>query len=153
MSALSSSQDYDLTYVLDHYDWSSLGAARVVDVGGSEGHVSIALAKRFPNLTLVVQDMEQVVSHAAGNLPADLQDRVSFMAHDMFQPQPVQADVYYMRWILHNWSDKYCKVILEALIPALKKGSRILIQDFYMPKPGELAIWKEQDARYVASPR
>ncbi|KAK8102241.1 hypothetical protein PG984_015387 [Apiospora sp. TS-2023a] len=147
MGALSASEEYDLTYVLDHYDWASLGAAHVVDIGGSEGHVSIALAKRFPNLTLVVQDMEQVVSHAAGNLPADLQGRVSFMAHDMFQPQTVEADVYYMRWILHNWSDKCCKAILEALVPALKKGSRVLIQDFYMPKPGEVALWKEKDAR------
>ncbi|KAK8024452.1 O-methyltransferase-domain-containing protein [Apiospora rasikravindrae] len=147
MNALSSSEDYDLTYVLDHYDWVSLGKARVVDLGGAEGHISIALAKRFPDLTFVVQDMEQVVANAGTNLPADLNDRVSFMAHDLFKPQPVEADVYYMRWILHNWSDKYCKLILEALVPALKDGCRILIQDFCMPKPGEVALWKEQDAR------
>lgn len=152
MGALSASEEYDLTYVLDHYDWASLGAARVVDIGGSEGHVSIALAKRFPNLTMVVQDMHQVVAHAAGNLPAGLHGRVSFMAHDMFQPQTVEADVYYMRWILHNWSDKYCKAILEALIPSLKKGSRILVQDFYIPRPGEMALWKEKDARYIPNP-
>ncbi|KAK7917835.1 hypothetical protein PG985_011443 [Apiospora marii] len=126
MGALSASEEYDLTYVLDHYDWASLGAARVVDIGGSEGHV---------------------VAHAAGKLPPDLQGKVSFMAHNMFQPQTVVADVYYMRWILHNWSDKHCKVIIESLIPVLKKGSRILIQDFYMPKPGEVALWKEKDAR------
>ncbi|KAK8067560.1 hypothetical protein PG996_006672, partial [Apiospora saccharicola] len=146
MGALSASEEYDLTFVLDHYDWASLGAARV-DIGGSEGHVSVALAKRFPNLELVVQDMAQVLGQGAANLPADLKDRVSFMAHDMFRPQTVEADVYYMRWILHNWSDKNCKCILEALIPVLKKGSRILIQDFYMPKPGQVALWKEKDAR------
>ncbi|KAK8071291.1 S-adenosyl-L-methionine-dependent methyltransferase [Apiospora hydei] len=147
MNTLSKSEDYDLNYVLDFYDWTSLGAARVVDIGGSAGHVSIALARRFPDLTFVVQDMERVVSNAGANLPDDLKSRVSFMAHDLFQPQTVEADVYYMRWIFHNWSDKYCKLILEALVPALKKGSRILIQDFCMPKPGEVALWKEQAAR------
>lgn len=139
-----------MTYVLDHYDWASSGTARVVDIGGSQGHVSVALAKRFTNLTLVVQDIAQVVANAGANLPADLQTRVSFMAHDMFQPQTVVADVYYLRWILHNWSDKFCKLILEALIPVLKDGSRILIQDLCMPKPGEVALWREQDMRYVA---
>ncbi|KAK8048183.1 sterigmatocystin 8-O-methyltransferase [Apiospora phragmitis] len=137
MNALSSSENYDLTYVLDHYDWASLGAARVVDLGGAVGHVSIALAKQFPDLTFVVQDMEQVVANAGANLPADLKART------------VKADVYYLRWILHNWSDKYCKLILEALVPALKDGCRILIQDFCMPKPGEVPLWKEQDARAI----
>ncbi|KAK8042322.1 sterigmatocystin 8-O-methyltransferase [Apiospora phragmitis] len=147
MNTLSSSEEYDLTYVLDHYDWASLGAARVVDLGGAEGHVSAALAKRFPDLTFVVQDIAQVVANAGANLPADLQTRVSFMAHDLFKPQTVVADVYYLRWILHNWSDKYCKLILEALVPTLKDGSRILIQDFCMSKSGEVALWREQDAR------
>ncbi|KAK7743303.1 hypothetical protein SLS62_010675 [Diatrype stigma] len=104
MKAMTSSDGYDLTYVLDHYEWASLGTARVVDIGGSQGHVSIALAKQFPDLTFVVQDMEQVVEGAGASLPAELATRVQFMAHDLFKPQTVVADVYFMRWILHNWS-------------------------------------------------
>jgi hypothetical protein len=61
------------------------------------------------------------------------------MAHDFFEEQPVKgADVYYYRWTLHNWSDKYCIKTLKALSPALKKGSRVLIMDVVMPPPGIL---------------
>ncbi|KAI1406894.1 S-adenosyl-L-methionine-dependent methyltransferase [Hypoxylon sp. FL1857] len=147
MNALTSSDDYHLTYVLDHYEWASLGPARVVDLGGARGHVSIALARKFPNLTFVVQDLEQVIEGADADVPADLKTRVQFMAHDLFKPQTVTADVYYMRWILHNWSNKYCTLILRALIPVLKPGARILIQEFCMPNPGEAPLWREQDAR------
>lgn len=144
MKALTSSDDYDLTYVLDHHEWASLGPARVVNLGGSQGYVSITLAKRFPDLTFVVQDdMEQVVEGAAANLPADLTTRVQFMAHDLFNPQTVVADVYFLRWDLHNWSNKYCALILKAQIPALKPGATILIQEFCMPNRGEAALCKE----------
>ena len=93
--------------------------------------------------------MEQVVEGAGVDLPPDLTTRVQFMAHYLFKPQTVVADVYYMRWILHNWSNKYCALILKAQIPALKPGARILIQEFCMPMPGQAQLWKEQDARYV----
>ncbi|KAL2007609.1 hypothetical protein VTN00DRAFT_9047 [Thermoascus crustaceus] len=50
----------------------------------------------------------------------DLQQRVTFTEHDFFQPRPVQADVYFFRHVLHDWSDADCVRILQALLPALK---------------------------------
>ncbi|KAI1075566.1 S-adenosyl-L-methionine-dependent methyltransferase [Whalleya microplaca] len=186
MNAHTSTSAHSLSYILDYYDWAALGQARVVDLGGARGHVSIALASRFPNLTLcplrvlvalsfnlslrfgdrsfidllpryvflpcdtlVVQDMEKVVEGAAAELPETLQGRVQFVAHDLFSRQEVEADVYYLRWILHNWSNKYCAIILQNLIPALKPGTRILIHESCMPEPGETALWREQDLRMM----
>jgi trans-aconitate methyltransferase len=123
-----------------------LGKAQVVDVGGSQGHVSLALARKFKNLSLVVQDMERVVENMT--VPEDLQGRLRFMAHDLFAPQPVKgADVYYLRWVLHNWSDKYCVLMLRALVPALKPGAKVIIQESLMPEPGTIALWKEKNLR------
>jgi hypothetical protein len=45
--------------------------------------------------------------------------------------------VYLFRWIMHNHSDKYAAKILTSLIPALKRGSRILINDYCLPEPGK----------------
>ncbi|KAI0023866.1 S-adenosyl-L-methionine-dependent methyltransferase [Xylariomycetidae sp. FL0641] len=149
MTAHTSTYAHSLSYVLDHYDWAGLGQARVVDLGGARGHVSIALASRFPNLDFVVQDMAKVVEGAESELPESLQGRVQFMAHDLFSAQEVKADVYYLRWILHNWSNKYCALILKALIPALKPGARVLIHESCMPEPGETALWREQDLRMM----
>lgn len=52
------------------------------------------------------------------------------MPHDFFQPQPIEADIYVIKLILHDWPEKECIQILQALRPALKKGSRILFIDY-----------------------
>lgn len=149
MKAYSESSAFDLTYVLDHYEWASLGPVKVVDVGGSQGHVSKALATRFDNLDITVQDFEAVIQGAGDSLPEQLKDRVRFMAHNFFAPQPIQADVYYCRWIFHNWSDKYSIAILRSLVPALKPGARLLIQEIRMPEPNDVAQWRDKIFRFV----
>ncbi|KAI1323781.1 S-adenosyl-L-methionine-dependent methyltransferase [Xylariaceae sp. FL0255] len=145
MKAYTSSPEFDISYVLDCYDWASLGQACLVDVGGSQGHIAAALAQRFNNLEVVVQDTEASIAGAI--VPEGLETRMRFMAHNFFQPQPVKADVYYFRWVMHNWSDKYCIQILRSLIPALQNGARIVIQDTCLPEPGVRALWRERDLR------
>ncbi|KAK4500835.1 hypothetical protein PRZ48_009027 [Zasmidium cellare] len=119
------------TFTVDGFDWASLPEnATVVDIGGSHGGMSVDLAKAFPKLKFVVQDLPEVIDEASAKLPEEVDGRVQFMAHDFFVEQPVKdADVYFMRFILHNWSDKYCLKILRALIPALKSGAKIVLNE------------------------
>ena len=49
--------------------------------------------------------------------------------------------------ILHNWSDKYCVKILRNLIPALKQGAKVVINDHVIPAPGVLSLYKERPVR------
>lgn len=79
----------------------------------------------------------------------ELKERVTFEEHDFFAPQTVQADVFYFRWTLRNWADKYCVLALKAQIPMLKPGARVIIQDVIMPEPGAAPLWKEKNARFV----
>ena len=138
------------SYVLKAFDWASLGNGLVVDVGGSHGMVSIELAKAFPTLRLVVQDLPKVIEDAEKKMPAELADRVTLMAHDFFTDQPVKdADVYYFRWILHDWSDKYCIKILKSLIPALKPGARIMFSERCLEPPCTLPPRQERWNRLV----
>lgn len=46
---------YDLAHIVDNWSWDELGSGTVVDVGGSEGFVCLALARKFPSLSFVVQ--------------------------------------------------------------------------------------------------
>ena len=88
------------------------------------------IAREFPSLRFIVQDLPKVIEDAKKNVPAELMERVIFMAHDMFTAQPVKdADVYYFRWILHDWSDKYCIKILKSLIPASKPGALLMFSE------------------------
>lgn len=149
MKAFTRRPEYDPAYIVDNYDWASLGNAQVVDVGGARGHVALCLSRRFENLTVIVQDMDKVVENAEDEIPTESRAKVKFMAHDLFAPQTLQVDAYLFRWVLHNWSDKYCVMILQALIPALKAGAKIIIQETCMPKPGAIPLWREKDLRFV----
>jgi trans-aconitate methyltransferase len=145
MSVYAANSGYNIRFIRDFFDWKSLGQAVVVDVGGSRGHVASKLAQEFPQLRLVVQDSASTIDGALNELPVGIQGRVSFEAHDFFEPQPRCAEVYYFRWVFHNWSDKYAKKILQNLIPSLRTDAIILIQDVCMDSQPNQAHWKAKD--------
>lgn len=148
MRWFNTNPEFDPIHVLDNYPWESLGEGTVVDVGGSHGAVSVAIARRFPSLRCIVQDLPKVVADAQSKLPPALANQVTFMEHDFFTEQPVQgADVYYLRWILHDWPDKYAIRILRSLIPALKTGARIVLSEWIVPEPGEILSHQEKIIR------
>ncbi|MCJ1387604.1 hypothetical protein MMC18_000447 [Xylographa bjoerkii] len=145
MSFLQTFPGLQNSYVLRGFDWASLGNGLVVDVGGSHGLVSMDIAREFPSLQFIVQDLPNVIEDAKKKVPAELAERVTFMAHDMFTEQPVKdADVYYFRWILHDWSDKYCIKILKSLIPALKPGARLMFSERCIEPPCTLPLRQEK---------
>ncbi|CAG8971742.1 hypothetical protein HYALB_00007222 [Hymenoscyphus albidus] len=129
------------------FDWSSLCKSTVVDVGGSTGGVRILLAQEFENLNFIVQDLPEAIDGAEKNVPQNLRSRIEFMAHDFFMDQPVVAETYLLRAIFHNWPDRYCVQILQRLIPALKNGSKIVINDSLVPEPGTLDLLAERNIR------
>ncbi|KAI0401078.1 sterigmatocystin 8-O-methyltransferase [Xylaria palmicola] len=116
--------------ILDAYDWAAAGKATVVDVGGSAGHDSVLLAQNYPDLRLVVQDLPMVKPIFEADCPAELRDRVSFVEHDLYQPQPTQADIYMLKLILHDNSEAEAAKILRALTPSLRPGSRVIVIEY-----------------------
>ena len=132
---------------MNSFDWASLDDGTVVDVGGSSGGVSILLAEEFPALNFVVQDLPEAIEGAADKVPASVADRIKFMAHDFFTDQPVIAGTYLLRAIFHNWPDAYCIKILQRLIPALKSGAKLVINDSLVPGPGTLPLLAERNIR------
>lgn len=94
-----------------------------------------------------MQDLDNVVGGAEESVPEDVKGRVKFMAHDFFTEQKVRAKVYYIRWCLHNWSDKYAVKILRCLIPGLKDGVRVVIHDSSIPEPEDMPRWRERRLR------
>ncbi|KAL8772303.1 MAG: hypothetical protein Q9209_002515 [Squamulea sp. 1 TL-2023] len=132
MRCYTKGEGYDLRHLIKGYNWSSLDhpGAVVVDVGGGHGSVSQALARSTKHIKYVVQDLPGTVEQAQKELPAEFEHRIEFKEHDFFTEQTVKgADIYLTRWILHDWSDKYCVRILKALVPAMEgnKKSRIVL--------------------------
>ncbi|KAL8722514.1 MAG: hypothetical protein Q9225_001030 [Loekoesia sp. 1 TL-2023] len=138
----------ELIHIVRGFDWASLGQATVVDVGGSYGSLSIALCHQYPQISCIVQDRSKVIETGKAKLPSTLTDRLSFMEHNFFHDQPVKgAEVYILRWILHDWSDTYATKILRALASALSPKSKLLICEAVLPQPGAVSTFRERGAR------
>ena len=156
MEAFGDGPDINPDFLVQHYPWSLLshgrGTATIVDLGGSNGSVSIALASAHPDLSFVVQDLPHVIQsmrQKAQQLPSHLVGRITWQEHDFFTPQPVAgADVYLFRYIFHNWPDSYAVRILQQLIPALKHGARVVVNDHLLPEPGTASLTTEREVRY-----
>ena len=105
------------------------------------------IARYAPEIAeIIVQDKPEVVKGT--EVPEDLRGRLQLMGHDFFIKQPVKgADIYFIRNVLHDWSDKYAAKIEGNLIPALKKGARVLVNDRCLPSPGALSPYKARQPR------
>ena len=146
------SKQHPVQILKDNVEWQPKG--RLVDVGGGLGQISIALAEVLPEWSFVGHDFDSVIQRGKAALPDSLKDRVQFMAYDFFDTQPVEgADAYLFRPIFHNWSDNDCVKILQQLAPALKRGAKIILNDFCMPEKGTLTPIEERIARQVNTVR
>ena len=146
MKLLQSSPAYNINHLLDHLDWPTDCSNLVVDLAGSLGVISIELLRKFLNTRCIVQDMSSTIRKAQA--PPDLNDRLSFQAHDIFQEQPVKGgDCYLLRSVLHNWPDSYASTIIKNLIPAMKPGAQIILNEICLPEPGTLPRFQEQMLR------
>ncbi|KAI9839066.1 MAG: hypothetical protein M1838_004401 [Thelocarpon superellum] len=150
MAWLAAGAAYDASHTVAAFDWEKLGDGTVVDVGGSHGFISIAIAKQYPRLKFIVQDQAYAKEGANATIPKELKLRVSFMTHDFFDIQPVQdATAYLFRQVLHNWSHPYALEIIRAIVPALKNGDRLLICDNVASRPNTEPAYVEKVQRGV----
>ena len=147
MKSLTANPGQSASILVNSFPWATLGNGTVVDVGGSKGQFSIAIAEANPNLKFVVQDRPEVIKGAESELPASIAGQIMFMAHDYYTQQSVQAEAYLFRWIFHNWPDAYCIKILHQLIPALRPGAQIIVHDHLLPEPNTVSLLKERQAR------
>ncbi|MCJ1352911.1 MAG: hypothetical protein MMC33_002895 [Icmadophila ericetorum] len=125
------------------------GTVLFVDVGGNEGHVVKELRARYPDLDgrVILQDQQSVVNRLLDRL-ADFEEQgIEVMAHDFFNPQPVKgARTYFLRAILHNWSDPQCVQVLTHIASSMVKGySKLIINDYVLPATGAGLLSVQQD--------
>jgi hypothetical protein len=147
MDAFSNDRSFSMEHLVSGFDWAGLGEGTVVDVGGGIGSASRALARKFEKLRFVVEDREEVVKNAVVE-EEGIKGKIEFVVHDFFQPQPVKdADVYFFRRVMMEWTDEKCVDMIKALKPALKKGALVQVQDPYLGEPGAYPVWQERKFR------
>ncbi|KAJ5459556.1 S-adenosyl-L-methionine-dependent methyltransferase [Penicillium daleae] len=111
------------------------GSPFMVDVGGNTGIDISRVLEKHPNLpvgSLVLQDVPEVIVNA------QVDEKVTAMAHDFFLPQPVKGSrAYFMHAVLHDWPDDKARLLLENTRDAMTKGySKLLVYDIVLPPTG-----------------
>ncbi|KAJ7113840.1 O-methyltransferase [Mycena epipterygia] len=122
------------------FDWNQLpSGGSIVDVGGGIGYLSLSIAKRYPQLRVVNQDLGPAIELSKEfwreQFPAHLDAQmVEFNVHDFFTPQPVKdAAVFLMRYILHDWPDVQATTILGHLRAAALSTTKLVIVEKIVP--------------------
>ena len=122
-------------------DWAPPSEdALVCDIGGGVGHMTAAMAAHYPKLQGLVFDLPPVVARAKQTLSElKVSDRVSTLGGSFLEPLPAalsKCDVFYLKFILHDWADEECISILSAIKSVAKKGATIATTDFILGVDG-----------------
>ncbi len=120
--------------VLEAYDFSD--AKTIMDVGGGNGSLALAILSKHPGLKGKVVDLPYMESAAnAGIGAAGAAGRCGFEPCDFFQGVPGGADLQVLKFILHDWTDEECVRILKKCREALAPGGRLVIVEMLVPEP------------------
>ncbi|OBJ23112.1 methyltransferase [Mycobacterium colombiense] len=104
------------------------GAARfVLDVGGANGAFVSELVQRNPQLTGAVLDLPHVIPGVVEEAQRrGLTQQVAGLSGDFLESVP-GADIYLLKFILHDWDDGTCTTLLGNIRRAMNPGARLFI--------------------------
>jgi hypothetical protein len=110
------------------------GVRTVVDVGGGNGAVLIAILQANPGLRGVLFDLAQGLSGAAEKLAAaGVAARASLQEGSFFESVPSGADLYMLKWIVHDWDDERALAILQTCRSAMNANARLVLLERKLP--------------------
>jgi 6-hydroxytryprostatin B O-methyltransferase len=152
MRDISAAGETHIRHLVNGYDWAGLNNANVVDIGGSLGHASMALAKAFPDLEFTVQDLPPVIAQAGKQkLDESIASRIKFEVHNFHTAQPpstADAKIFLIRQCLQNHPHNVAVTMLRNIVPRLERqGTRLIINNVVLPLPGDTSIDKRAEAR------
>ena len=128
---------------LQSVEWR--GDETVVDVGGGNGSLLVALLPRLPDgVRGIVLDLPETVRDES-----TLGDRIEFVGGSFFDAVP-RGDVYTLGTILHNWPDEDAARILGTIRTAAPADGRLLVIDSVVPAGNERSPTKWLDLLMLA---
>jgi hypothetical protein len=120
------------------------GVGTVVDLGGGRGSLLTTLLAAYPSIDKgILFDQLSVIEEARSLLGPTVDKRLELVEGDFFTAVPAGADVYIMKWILHDWNDTACTNLLTNCRRVMLPHSRLL--------SAELIVDTEQNDEFTHS--
>jgi SAM-dependent methyltransferase len=130
--------------VLDAYDFGSVST--LADLGCGNGSVLLATLKKYPALRGLFFDQPHVIERARASIQAaGLTDRCEILSGNFFESAPAGADIYFLRHIIHDWSDEASLRILRNIRGVIPPKGRLLIVEMVVPEGNDASAAKNFD--------
>jgi ubiquinone/menaquinone biosynthesis C-methylase UbiE len=119
--------------VVQAYDFS--GIRSLMDVGGGQGTLLLAILQAHPTLQGILFDHAQAVEGTKELIvQAGLAERCRVLAGDFFASLPsVGVNACILKQVLHDWDDQHCLTILGNCRRVLEPGKKLLIAELVLP--------------------
>ena len=148
--AMTGFSEQEEAAILAAYDFSTLRA--IVDVGGGQGGLALALLRKHPDLRAVIfdgtpprEDTRQLFAQSGAAA------RATFVTGDFFATVPDGADLYLLKSILHNWGDAAATTILTKCREAMREHGRLLVAERVVPHGNSASEAKLFDINMLVS--
>ena len=120
----------DAPVVAEAYPWGGLGS--VVDVGGGDGTLLLAILRAHPGLRGTVVDLAGPAARAEQAIAsAGLGERAGAVVGSFFDELPAGAGGYLLSGVLHDWDDEPAGRILRRCADAAGYAGRVLVVDHF----------------------
>ncbi|WP_197383598.1 methyltransferase [Mycolicibacterium mengxianglii] len=102
-------------------------ASYAIDVGGADGTFVSELLERHPELTGAVLDLPHVIPSVVDNAKRrGISHRMAGIGGDFLESVP-SADIYLLKFVLHDWDDRTCITLLGNIRRAMNPSARLFI--------------------------
>jgi hypothetical protein len=120
----------DLKAIVRAYPWPKHGV--ICDIAGGTGHLLAAILERRRKARGILLEAPEVIKEADTYLRTrGVADRIQCREGDLFGALDARADVYTMKWIIHDWSDDACVDLLSRVRSTMPAGSRLVTIDLH----------------------
>jgi hypothetical protein len=125
--------------IIAAYDFSKFD--RIVDVGGANGALLVAILTASPRSSGVVFDLPSVVAGAASVIrAAGLDGRCEIVGGSYWDGVPAGADAYVMKSVLMDTSDEEAATLLQNVRSALGPQGTLLVIERLIGAPNEASV-------------
>jgi O-methyltransferase domain len=99
----------------------------------------------------LVLDRPEVIPRAAQEAARNgLDQRLDTLAGDFFEGVP-EADLYLLKFILHDWDDESCVKILRNCRSAMRPRARVAVVEMVIDAAGEPGLAELQDLNMLVA--
>ncbi|MGI6454981.1 MAG: methyltransferase [bacterium] len=131
--AMTSISHYQAEMISSTYDFSSFHT--VADIGAGHGFLLLSVLQKYPQLQGILYDLPPVAEIASSGIEAQgLSDRCQAIGGDFLESVPAGADLYMMKYIIHDWDNERAARILQNCRQMMPENGKLLIIDVVLPQ-------------------